>query len=90
MPPGELEKLLRGEPAAGRLVELGGNAPRRAEPGAAARARAAATRGGAAGAILGTSGQAFRPTAEAASRNFNAQPGIKRTSLDLSDAPRVG
>ena len=49
-----------------------------------------ALRGGSAGSILDDFRHAFRPTAEAASRNFNAQPGIKRTSLDLSDAPRVG
>ena len=46
-----------------------------------------ALRGGSAGSILDDFRHAFRPTAEAASRNFNGEPGIKRTSLDLSNAP---
>ena len=46
-----------------------------------------ALRGGSAGSILDDFRHAFRPTAEAASRNFNGEPGIKRSSLDLSNAP---
>ena len=42
------------------------------------------------GSTLSTFWHAFRPTAEAASRNFFGQPGIKRSSSVVQDAPRFG
>ena len=44
-------------------------------------------RGGSAGSILGTSGNAFRPIAEAASRNLNGQRAIERPRLGAIRAP---
>ena len=44
-------------------------------------------RGGSAGSIWGTSGHAFRPTAEAASRNLNGHRAIERPGLGAIRAP---
>ena len=44
-------------------------------------------RGGSAGSISGTSGHAFRPIAEAASRNPNGQRAIERPRLGAIRAP---
>ena len=44
-------------------------------------------RGGSAGSILGTSGHAFRPTAEAASRTIDPERAIERPRLGAIRAP---